>query len=54
MTITRKLKGKVVVSCVTPAYLYDLETVGTDREATEVVGLREQLGQEDCVSEKGG
>ena len=25
--ISRKLKGKVLMSCVTPAYLYSLETV---------------------------
>ena len=27
---------------------------GTDRETTEAAGLREQLGQVDCDSEKGG
>ena len=44
--ISKKLKGKVLISCVMPAYLYSLEMVALT-ETTEAVGLRE-LGQEDC------
>ena len=50
----KKLKGKVLMSCVTPAYLYGLETVALTETTTEAAGLREQLGQEDCGSEEGG
>ena len=40
--ISRKLKGKVLNSCVTPAYLYGLETMGDDGKTTrETAILRE-------------
>ena len=48
-----KLKGKVLMSCVMPAYLYGLETVVLTETATKAAGLR-VLGQEDCRSEEGG
>ena len=51
--ISRKLKGTFLPSCVMSAYLYGLETVACDKETTEVAGLREQLGQEDCESKEG-
>ena len=40
--ITRKLKGNILMSCVTPAYLYGLETVELT-EITEAAGLREKV-----------
>ena len=49
----RKLKGKVL-SCVTLAYLYGLETVALTETTTETAGLCEQLGQEDFGSKEGG
>ena len=52
--ISRKMKGKVVMSCVTPAYLYGLEMVTPTETPTEATGLREQLGQVDCQSEEVG
>ena len=56
--ISRKLKGKVLM-CVTPAYLYDLETValtGRQQQRLQVCekDLPDQLGQEACGSEVGG
>ena len=51
--ISRKLKGKVVMSCVTLALPLQCGDGGTDRETTEAAGLREQLGQEDCRNEEG-
>ena len=52
---SKKLKGKVLLSCVIPTNLYGLETGHTDRETTtEVVGMQEQLGQEDCENKEGG
>ena len=52
--ISRKLKGKVLMSFVMPVYLYRLEMVALIETATEAAFLQEQLGQEDCRSEEGG
>ena len=52
--VSRKLKGKVLVSCVTPACIYSLIMVVLTEPTTEVAGMQEQLGQEDCGSEEGG
>ena len=44
--ISRKLEGKELALCVTPAYMYGLEDDGTNRETTgEGPGLRKQLGK---------
>ena len=45
--ISRKLKEKVMVSCVMPAYVYGLVTVAMTERTTEVSDLREQLSQYD-------
>ena len=53
--ISRKLKEKVLMSCVNAGLPLRPRDGGTDRETTtEAAGLREQLGQEDCVGEEGG
>ena len=52
--ILRKLKGKVLFSYGTPAYLYGLETVALKERTIKAAGLREQLGHEDCSREEGG
>ena len=50
----KEIEGKAFMSCVTPAYLYGLETVAQTETTTEAAGLKDQLGQEDCGCELGG
>ena len=52
--MSRKLKGEVLMSCVTLAYLYSLQRVALTEPTTKAADLREQLDQEDCGSEEGG
>ena len=53
--VSRKLKGKVLMSCVRPAYLYGLETVAlTERQQQRLQVCENNWVRKGCWSEEGG
>ena len=52
--ISKRLKGKVMSTFVTPACLHETETFGTDRNTTtKASSVRKQLGTKNSKSKEG-
>ena len=49
--ISKRIKGKTMNMCVTPACLYGTEAIGTDRTTTtKAASVRKQLGTKNSKS----
>ena len=52
--ISKRPKGKVMCTCVTPAYLYVNGNLGSDRTTTtKAASVRKQLGQKNSKRNEG-
>ena len=51
--ISKRLKGKVMSTCVTPACLYGTETLALTTTTTKAASVRKQLGTQNSKSNKG-